>query len=177
MAIWYTSGASPEDAHKQRTALLESLTRDMTVRTDRGGDSIFSLGGSLRVVGGGRIGRSVDGKHPAALASPLSLTLGFGLDYLFADSRNGIHLEAGVLDLGQYLAWDEGLKLSTPDLGAALSPSFTIAYFWHRELPVFLGATVGYTPSYDFTADGSKPHGAFNAGVTLGVYVPLFDVN
>ena len=176
-AATYVSGSSPDDAHKQRTALLESLTRDMTVRTDRGGDLIFGLGGALRFVGGGRIGRSVNGTHPTAFASPLSLTLGLGLDYLFEDNHNGIHIEAGVLDLGQYLAWDEGVKLSTPDLGAVVSPSVTVGYFWHRELPVFLGATVGYTPSYDFTSDGSKPTGALNAGLTFGVYVPLFDIH
>jgi hypothetical protein len=176
-AATYTSDAPPDSAHQQRTALLESLTRDMTARTNRGGDTIVSLGGALRVVGGGRIGRTVGDTRPTAVASPVSLTLGLGLDYLFDGSRRGIHVEAGVLDLGQYLAWDEGLDLATPDLAAALSPSLTIAYFWQRELPIFVGATAGYTPSYEFGTDATRPNGAFHVGATLGVYVPLFDFN
>lgn len=176
-AATYTSGTSPADTHKQRTALLESLTKDMTYRTDRGGDVIFGLGGSLRAVGGARVGRSTAGTAPTAVASPVSLTLGLGLDWLFDGSTRGLHLEAGVLDLGQYLSWDEGWKVSAPDLGAALSPSLTVGYFWHRELPVVVGATLGYTPSYTFTSDGSKPQGALTIGAIFGIYVPLFDFN
>lgn len=173
----YTSTDPSKDAHQQRTALLESLTRDMTVRTDRGGDVIVGLGGALRGVGGVRMGRSTDGSRPTAIASPLSLTLGFGLDYLFERNTQGLHLEVSVLDLGQYLALDEGGKVTTPDLSVALSPSFTIAYFWQRNIPLYIGATVGYTPSYDFAPDGDQPQGAFTAGLTLGAYVPLFDFN
>lgn len=175
-AATYASDETADDAHRQRTALLESLTRDMTVRTDRGGDWIISVGGALRGVGGARIGRSVNGERPTALTSPLSLTLGFGVDRLSATRRDGLHLEASVFDLGQYLAWDEGAKVQTPDLEAVLSPALTAAYFWGREIPFYLGATVGYSPRYEFTA-GDKPRGSFNIGLTLGAYVPLFDFN
>lgn len=176
-ASTYTSPQPDRDAHQQRTALLESLTRDMTVRTDRGGDVIVGLGGALRGVGGVRIGRSHAGERPLAATSPLSLTLGGGVDWLFERREQGLHLELSVLDLGQYLAWDEGAKVTTPDLATALSPSVTLAYAWHRDLPVYVGITVGYTPRYDFAPDGDKPRGSFNAGVTAGIYVPLFDFN
>ena len=176
-AASYTTSQPDRDGHAQRTALLEGLTRDLTVRTERGGDTIVGLGGSLRAVGGIRVGRAVDGARPTAPASPLALSLGASVDWLWASRAQGVHVELGILDLGQYLSWDEGAKVSTPDLAAALAPSIAVGYAWGRELPLFVGVTAGYAPRYDFAPDGDKPRGAFTLGATVGVYVPLLDLN
>ncbi|MGE0398774.1 MAG: hypothetical protein AB7T06_18850 [Kofleriaceae bacterium] len=169
---------SADKAHSRRTELLESLTADMTQRTDRAGDTILALGGSLRLVGGVRIGNKDAGKRDKALWTPLSLPLGFSLDCLGEKSKHGFHMELSVLDLGQYLTWENGPELAEPSLGAALSPSITLAYAYGRELPFIVGATAGYTPTFDFDSDVDTDEvGAWNVGLTLGVYVPLFDFN
>jgi hypothetical protein len=174
----YAGSSAPDDAHKQRTALLESLTRDMTDRTGRGGDAIISLGGALRLVGGGRFGHQVDGRRLDALASPLSLPLGFALDVLEETHARGLHAELSLLDLGQYLAWDEGGKVARPDLANAFAPTLTVGYAWGRELPFYVAATAGISPNFDFAPDTSdKPRGALTIGVAFGIYVPLLDLN
>jgi hypothetical protein len=179
-AATYTgSSPSAEEGHKQRTSLLESLTRDMTNRTERAGDTIASFGGSLRVMGGRRISHTHAGERDTAWTPPLALPLGFAIDYLRdRPDGGGFHMELGILDLGQYLAWDEGGTVATPELTSALSPSLALGYFWGRELPFFAGVTAGYTPSFDFDAsDDTDRKGAVNLGVTFGVYVPLLDLN
>jgi hypothetical protein len=184
-AATYTgANASSEEAHDQRTSLLKSLTADMSNRTMRGGDTIASFGGSLRLVGGIRAGHSsTDASmmetRDMVVAAPLSLPLGFALDHLWKDDwRSGIHIELGLLDLGQYLSWEEGGKVATPDLTVALSPSATVGYFWGRQLPFFVGGTFGYTPGFDFDSDdAADKKGAYNIGLTAGFYVPLLDLN
>jgi hypothetical protein len=184
-ATYFSSEKGSEDAHDRRTALLESLTRDMTQRSDRGGDAIWSLGGSLRGVLGGRLGRGYEtssgDKYGTALWAPLSLPLGFAYDSLWEtddNKRRGLHLEFGVIDLAQYLSWEEGFKISEPNVEDALTPSFTLSYAFGWELPMFLGVTVGYTPSFDFNSDSENDkRGSWNIGGTLGFYVPLLDLN
>jgi hypothetical protein len=184
-ATYTTTDGNSKDAHARRTALLESLTKDMTDRTDRDGDKIASIGGSLRIVGGWRIGRkrreSGDANntfHDDALAAPLSLPLGFAVDRVETSKRRGWHLEVGVLDLGQYLSLDKNTELAEPDLITAFSPSLTLAASWGKELPMFFGATAGYTPGFDFDPDNDKDKkGAWHIGLTAGIYVPLFDFN
>jgi hypothetical protein len=182
-AATYTSGdKDSEEAHGSRTELLESLTKDMTVRTNRGDDWIWSVGGSLRLVGGMRLSRKAENvDRGTAFWAPISIPLGFGLDRLFETSKNhyhlGLHAEIGVFDLGQYLAFEEGLKLAEPDLGDAFSPSLTLAIGLGWELPIIIGATIGYTPSFDFDSTKDDKLGAINLGVTVGGYVPLFDFN
>jgi hypothetical protein len=189
-AATYTGGdTSSTDAHQRRTALLESLTRDMTNRTDRAGDTIASFGGSLRLVLGGRISRARTEagntqKRDYAVWGPLSLPLGFGLDVLGgkpgatgSDAR-GFHLELGILDLGQYLSFDGAATLETPDVTSAFAPSVTLGYAFGRELPFIVGVTGGFTPAYDFDPKRDDDRrGAWMVGVTAGVYVPLFDFN
>jgi hypothetical protein len=178
-ASTYTSGdGEGEGAQQQRTRLLESLTRDMTHRTERGGDAIFSLGGSLRAVAGTRIGRQAPGGRMDAFWGPVSLPLGFGFDYLLADHRMGFHAELGIIDLGNYLSWDQGGEVATPDVVDAFAPTLTLGWALGRELPIYLGVTGAYSPSFDFDADApdsEQRRGAWSVGGAIGAYVPLFD--
>ena|GEM_PF-6812565 len=179
-AATYASGKDADDAHASRTELLESLTEDMTVRTSRGGDTIWSIGGSLRAVIGGRIGRSNnDNPGDTTIWTPLSVPLGFAVDSLWQekDDERGFHLEIGLLDLGQYVSWEKGPELAEPRLADAFSPSLTFAVSFGWELPIIAGFTAGYTPSFDFGPTGNGKRGALNVGLALGVYVPLFDFN
>jgi hypothetical protein len=183
-STYTTSELEAKGAHERRTELLESLTRDMTDRTERDGDTIASIGGSLRLVGGSRLGQTRDdgwltkeGDHPEAFWGPVSLPLGFGLDFL-GEERKGWHLEISVVDLGHYLHWDDGGEVATPELSDAFAPAVTFGRFWGREIPFFVGLSIGYSPAFDFDPDSEADRrGAFNVGGTIGAYVPLLDFN
>ncbi|HWA71890.1 MAG TPA: hypothetical protein VG937_06145 [Polyangiaceae bacterium] len=163
--------ATAEQLHEQRSKILESLTRSMTDRTAREGDDIWSFGGSLRLVGGVRVG----GTKPAVL-SPLGLPLGVGFDHVGREGSAGLHLEFSPVDLGQYVAYDNRAVVKTPEVADAVSPSVTIGAGWGRSMPLVLGATFGYSPAFQLNPS-NETKGVFNAGVTLGIYVPLVDVN
>lgn len=183
-ATYTTAGTTADDAHKRRTALLESLTQDMTSRADRGGDWIASIGGSLRGLVGRRYSHNeTDASGNVSRADsfwgPASLPLGFGLDYLCKKAHHGLHVELSVLDLGQYLKWDGGGKVVTPELIDVFAPSATVGFtFAGREIPFFIGVTAGYSPNFDFDpASATDKRGAWNVGATVGAFVPLFDFN
>ena len=160
-----------EQLHQQRTKILESLTSAMSDRTARDGDDIWSFGGSLRMVGGIRVG----GAKPALL-SPLGLPIGFGFDHVASGSAGGFHLEFSPIDLGQYVSFDNKADVRTPKVADAVAPSITFGVGWGRSMPLVLGATLGYSPA--FRLDPNKiTRGTFNAGLTLGIYVPLVDMN
>ncbi|APR79113.1 Hypothetical protein A7982_04460 [Minicystis rosea] len=171
----YTKSAPKDDKatqaqHEQRTKILESLTRDMTNRRDRGGDAIFSLGGSLRAAGGARV--SPTGADSAKFYGPVSLPIGFGLQ-----AAKHVHVELSLVDLGQYLSYQEGGKVRKPEPLDALAPSVTLGAYWGTEFPFMIGATVGYSPQYGFDSAGKKDKGSINVGLAAGVYVPFLDLN
>ena len=47
--------SAADNAHAQRAKILESLTQDMSDRTGRSGDTVFSLGGREIVAAGGSV--------------------------------------------------------------------------------------------------------------------------
>ena len=155
------------DAHERRTKILESLTQEMTNRTGREEDSIWSLGGSLRASGGIRTMRG-----ETAFFGPLSLPLGLAFQ---GKGTIGFHLELSPVDLGQYLSFDSGFKVAKPNVADALAPSVTTGIFFDKSFPIFLGISLGFSPQYRFTENGRR--GAFSVGLVAGVYVPLLDVN
>lgn len=169
---------TPEELHAARTKVLQSLVDEMTYRADRGGADIFSLGGALGLVGGLRM--PFQGGGGITPASPLTLRLGVGFDHVPEGDGPGFHFEASMVDLGQYLSWDAGegqpVRVLEPSPEALLSPSIAVGMAWGRELPWVLSAVANYAPSYSATGDTSHL-GALSFGASLGVYVPLFDLN
>jgi hypothetical protein len=161
-------GKSP-DAHERRTKLLEDLTTEMTDRTEREGDGVWSLGGALMLVGGVRA--PLEPGEKAAVYGPLALPLGLG----FQEVGHGLHVAFGIVDLGQYIAWEPGLEVAEPDLEDALAPSLTVGYAWGKSFPAFAGLSVSYAPHYQFSDETAR--GSLNIGATMGVYVPFLDIN
>jgi len=171
-----TSDKTPTSAHDQRTKILESLTKDMSDRTGREGADIISVGGSLRTIGGVRIGTT--GIGGVSFYGPLSLTLGVAYTHIpKKENAIGIHVQIDAVDLGNYLALDNGATVKTPELGDAFAPSITIGFAYGHALPFILGATAAWTPQ--FAVDSSQPdrRGSFNIGITAGIHVPLIDLN
>lgn len=166
----YTAKDQYNDAHQARQKILESLTTDMTNRTVREGDSIWSIGGSLRAAAGARFGRA----SSSAFYGPVSLPLGFGFQY--ASGEPAFHAEFSLIDIGQYVSSQEGGTVQSPNVVDALAPSITLGVAWGKQLPYFLAATGGYSPQYKFN-DTDDKRGAFFAGVVFGIYVPFLDLN
>ncbi len=172
-ASTYTTGdGNSEEAHASRTKILESLTQDMTNRTSRDGDSIWSLGGSLRGAAGYRY-RGNEKEHP--FYGPISLPIGFG--YQSNSGKDSFHFEASMLDLGQYVSFQEGGNVQEFKLADAIAPSITLGYAWGRQLPTFVGITAGYSPRYKFRESDTEKRGAYFGGIVFGIYVPLLDLN
>ncbi|HEX6764565.1 MAG TPA: hypothetical protein VF103_03785, partial [Polyangiaceae bacterium] len=114
--------AKSADAHERRVKLLEDLTSEMTDRSARDGDVVWSLGGALMAVVGGRI--PLEKHEKAAVYGPIGLPIGIGVQKV----GGGIHAAVGIVDLGQYVAWEPGLEVAEPDLEDALAPSLTLGY-------------------------------------------------
>ena len=122
-------------------------------------------------MGGARLGGA-----PPALLGPLSLPIGIGFDQVSSGNGAGLHLEFGIFDLGQYIAYDNKATVNTPKVADAVAPSFTIAAGWGKSNPVILGATASYSPTFALSPT-KDTKGTVNVGLTLGMYVPLIDMN
>ena len=172
-----TDSDREEAAHASRRKILESLTEEMTDRTGRDSDTIFSLGGSLRATAGIRF----PSERGEEFEGPLSLPLGLGVQIPLTDKGgHGFHLEAGIVDLGRYVAIRDR-TLEKFDAGDALAPSFSAGYYWGQQFPFIVAASAIYQPLFVSAAQTNpalpESVGAWSLGINVGVYVPLFDLN
>jgi hypothetical protein len=164
------------DLHDQRTKVLESLTRSMTDRTNRAGDTILSVGGALRLVAG-RTWKA-DSRKTHAFWGPLSLPLGVAVTHLPSGKCPvGLHIQVDALDLGQYLSYDNQANVRKPDLEDALAPSVTIGVAAGTSVPFVAGLTGAYVPHAVVDPANPGTKGALSLGVTAGFAVPLLDFN
>lgn len=166
-----SDSSETDAAHARRTKILESLTQEMTNRSGREADAIWSLGGSLRLSPGVRFASGT-----TAFYGPLSLPLGIGFQSP-SPQGFGLHLEFSAVDLGQYVSFTSVGTVRKPELADALAPTIGGGIFWGKEFPVTLSLAFGYSPQFQFVADETSPRGAFHASLNLGVYVPLLDIN
>ncbi len=100
---------------------------------------------------------------------------------VFAD---GFHLFVSVIDLGQFLSYDDSGKINRPRWDTFISPgvqlgwivgspanSFIIALDARYAPTLFAGTSKLTVPT------NTSPGGAFRVGLTLAYYIPLFDFN
>jgi len=184
-----TYASESEDATEERKAIVESITQEMTSRTSREGDWIVSLAGSLKATGGVRTNSEGVVYH-----GPFALPLGLGVHYVGGAPRKdnadkkqiGFLVEASMLDLGQYVAWQltedtDGNPVTlaaTPSVADAFSPTLSLSLTGRKpKIPFVVGVYGGYDPSYDLDTTKTSAAHAWNAGVAAGMYVPLIDFN
>lgn len=185
--------ATNEELRERRKEAIESVIDSFTERSERYSDWIVSLGipVGLRAIGMHVHGSdfvatttNADGSVRTHLQSnqdvswfglQLSMPLGFAVQRMPTKSVPvGIHFMLYPIDVGQFLAWDNGIQPDDPEWHAFLSPGFQF------------GFTVG-TPQHSlvFAIDGSyaplrhtdQGEGFFRIGLTVSYYVPLFDFN
>lgn len=111
--------------HERRTEILKSLTQEMTNRTGRAPDSIFSLGGTLRGVGGVRFASGAQ-----SFWGPLALPLGIGFQSATSKGGWGFHGELDVVDLGQYVSFSDHGEVQKPKLEDVLTVTGAIGAYW-----------------------------------------------
>ena len=86
-------------------------------------------------------------------------------------------MQLDAINLGNYLALDNEPKVKKPDLGDAFAPGLTIGAGYGQDLPVVLGGYFSYTPQFRVNADDADARGSVNIGATIGIHVPLLDMN
>ncbi len=168
---------------KQRGEIRKKAMNDLidaaTDRTGRDDDRIWSLGAG---VGFGRlwVGKNGDEGFEDDLA--LSIPLGLSVEFktrkpilpLFGATAMRPHIQFSALDLANYLR-KEGGEVVEPNLYTAVDFNARLSMaFWDY---VDVGAVIGWTP-YQKGDDGeiSELQGGY-AGVFVGTYIPIFDLN
>jgi hypothetical protein len=181
-----------KELHESRKKAIEGLIDGTTDRSDRGGDVVVSIGANVGFVAGKQY--VIASGSEQAMYPQLSLPVGIAVQRLPSAGTTragtglgqyiGIHGQASIVDLAQFLSYDEKGKLATPrpdtiamlglQLGVLLgkpSSAATIA-FDLRYAPGILADGNTKTPA----KEGAKA-GAVRFGLTIGYYVPFFDFN
>lgn len=197
-----------KELHEARKAAVESLIDAMTDRTERGGEWVFSVGVNVGLGVGGMVlqqpasrctldvpgvqrricwgDSAVQGRLPQ-----LQLPMGIALEYLpptggrgpreGSSSKRGLggHFQLSLLDLAQFLAYDEKGTVAQPTWGNAFMIGGQAGFLiGNATNNLFLGLDWGYAPTlFSKAEDPTKGSGAFRFGVTASYYVPLLDFN
>ena len=114
---------------------------------------------------------------------PVGLPLGLAFDTVPSASDGwGFHLQFDAVNLGNYLALDNGPKVKKPEPGDVFAPGLTLGAGYGQDLPVVIGAFFSYTPQFvvdpnELDKNGDAKRGSINFGATVGIHVPLLDMN
>lgn len=219
-----TEQQTADDLRKKRQAVLEGLIDATTVRDQRHGEWVFSLGIPVGFFGGVQMirerVRDADGmpvlgadnqpkdrwSKPRAMYPQIELPLGFAAQKLvghryirgserpctdhklrLCESRmrfDGLHLFVSMIDLGQFLAFDDKGKLSRPRWDSFISPGAQIGWIFGRpQNSMIIGVEGRYAPTL-FTGTSEltvskdvDPGGALRFGLFVAYYISLFDFN
>ncbi len=163
---------------EQRARVVDAIAREFASRSGRGGRTVASFGGSLRLVLGADIELRGAGDSDAhgAVHQPLSLPIGFAVQMLPRGRDRGFHFDVSPVDLGQWISFEDGGGVDEFDLGDVLAPSITVGFMWGRTSPLVAGLTGGWLPNYDGDDDPDETGAGF-IGVSLGIFIPIVDVN
>jgi hypothetical protein len=162
---------------EERRRAMQEMIDAATDRVGRGGDVVVSIG---TLVGGG-FGwyRSSDGDTFKGLG--LSLPTGIAVESLprrpFQGALGiaGWQLQLTAFDLSQYVASPEGESVD-PELATAILPGVRAGLLiGDPDLCLLIGAGIGYSPQARFDDDDSR--GILRGEISLGLYVPIVDLN
>jgi hypothetical protein len=176
------------ERRQARKDSLEGLIDATTDRTNRGGEWVVSLGANLGYLGLGvqRLQNVPDGEDPdRSLRAQLALPLGIAFQRLprrEGDWRRvfGFHSMLTILDIGQYVAWDEELGTTDAEWGDLASPGVQVGVAVGKPDNFFtLGGHASYAPSLFDVEMGTDTErvGALRYGLFVQYFVPLFDFN
>jgi hypothetical protein len=171
-----SKGQDPKEARDARKKALEGLIDAATDRSGRGGAWVLSLGSN--------VGFSATRTAPRATiedswAPQLRVPLGLALDELPLDSKSGwrvgFHTGITIGDLGQFAAIGKDGQVDDVRWNDFLSPGVEVGAIFGSPTRAFnLSFHVEYAPAL-FPKDDKG--GAVRFGLSLGYYIPFFDLN
>jgi hypothetical protein len=190
-----TSSTDLAELAKERRAArkeaLESLIDATTNRVNRGGDWVFSLGANVGLLLAGQQNLRVaapDSDDTQDIYSQLSLPVGLAIQRLPSGNREdgrrrrafGFHSMVTLVDLGQYVAWEDELGSADPELKSLAAPGVQLGLIWGKPNNfVTIGLQAAYAPDL-FEIDlpeGPERTGGWRYGLAIQYFVPLFDFN
>lgn len=186
-----TKSLDPAEARKARRKALEALIDAATDRRDRDGAFIVSLGSNVGMGGVATMRRDEDGDlsgfDPAfGVRIPLGLSaqwLPEGKEALAGNCRRkyiGWHLGVTLADLGQFLAADDSGVLDDVRWGTVIAPGAEVGMLVGTPTQLLtFNLSANYAPALFETGEtpDTKRQGAVRFGLTVGYYVPFFDLN
>lgn len=194
-------GQTAEDRREARKEAIEAMIDRATDRTHRGGDVVVSLGVSVGLRAGFHFGderittskqttftdavggfggtqqveveRAVD--SDGFYAPQLALPLGFAVQLLPGeDCWAGFHGMFYPIDVGQFLAYGNGMKIDEPVWWSFFSPGVQLGgIFGTPSQSVLVAADVHYAPA----RPGMVGDAYWRVGLAVAYYVPFFDFN
>lgn len=187
------------ERRQQRKEALEGLIDATTDRSNRGGEWVAAVGANLGYLGLGtqRLQKAPDGEsRHQRMGAQLALPLGVSFQKLPRSEGGwtrvfGFHSMLTLVDIGQYVAWDDEVAEVDTDWADLASPGLQVGLAVGRPDNFFtIGGHVSYAPNlYDVdmevlvdpntnkTRIETEEVGALRYGVFFQYFVPLFDLN
>jgi hypothetical protein len=179
-----TKDEDPKAARIARKQALSSIIDGATDRAGRGGDLITSIGSNVGISFTGSVG--YDGGDDSNVEPGVRVPLGISLEWLpggedeKAEKRTGLgswlglRLGAQLADLGQFVRRGDDEMLAEVRWGDFVSPGIEAGVLIGGASASFnVSLHAEYAPT--LSLDGSD--GVWRYGISLGYYVPFFDLN
>ncbi|QSQ16324.1 hypothetical protein [Myxococcus landrumensis] len=165
------------EAQAQRRKVIESLVDELNDRSNRGGETITTLGIPVgaSVIGYGKTQGDWDYYTPQ-----LSLPVTMAMQIVPAVGKSvGWHFGFSLLDLGQYVSYERSGDVTTPDWRTAFMIGGQAGILLGSSDNLFLVGVEGrYAPAlFPEDRENGTRGGAVRFGLFAGYYVPLFDLN
>lgn len=164
-----TKDAAPEAARKARKQALESLIDGATDRAGREEEWITSIGSNVGFsFTATNRWQALDDFEPG-----VRVPLGITTEYLPGpQGMVGVRLGAQIADLGQFVRKGTDEKVDEIEWADFLSPGVEAGLLLGRSVNLCLH--VSYAPTVPKSMDTD---GVWRVGLSLGYYVPFFDLN
>jgi len=174
-----TKDQDPQAARAARKHALEGLIDAATDRTGRDAARIFSIGSN--------VGLSFTRNDPRGTATATSwdpalripLMVNFDWLNLFGSKHLGWHAGLTLADLGQFAAVDADGNVDEVRWTSFLSPGIELGLLVGRQAhPFNITVHAEYAPAaFPHVENDRDVAGAWRVGVSVGYYVPFFDLN
>jgi hypothetical protein len=183
-----TQSKDPKEAHELRKQALEGLIDAATDRSNRGGDTVVSIGASVGFALGGShlfygVARDQDDKAMHELRLPLGVTVQHLPGPENCTWCPGVFVHASVADLAQFVSSPvtaTNMTSQQTQWSDFVSPGLQLGIrLFSVRTPLVIGAEVSFIPRLTLEkSDGSEFRtSVFRYGVFAGFNVPFFDLN
>lgn len=184
-----TKDSDPEEARSARKQALSSIIDNATDRSDREGETIFSIGSNvgLSATWNARYGAALDDR---ILDPGVRVPFAFAIDWMPGKGRCikflGYHVGFQVFDLGQFVRRGTDDKLDSIRWADFVSPGMELSLLLGFIDPALnVSVHAAYAPSLVFSTTSvdmmgntvtNSTDGVWRAGISVGYYVPFIDL-